>query len=192
MSENKDENRGKGYQNIVPYQFKPGESGNPKGRPKGKRNFDTLVDLAIQGLAAEVVRQHNKKARNKKNQITLEDIDIENDIFMQLLNKARRGDQKAIDSYLDRRFGKAVQPFREEEDPDNELYKKKLELADKEIDAWQKMWGVSGDDTPVKPKAKSKAKPKPKTATKKKTVKKTTKTNGNSRTKQGAKEKNKK
>lgn len=91
---------------LIP--FKPGESGNPKGRPKGKLNYDTRVDMAIQALAEIYVAQHNAKKENKGKEITLDDVDIEGEIFMQHLKKARSGDQKAIDSFLDRRHGKAT------------------------------------------------------------------------------------
>jgi len=92
--------------NLKP--IKPGEVRNPNGRPKGKLNFDTRVDMAIEALAMQMVEHHNKQPKNKKKQIKLEDIDIEGDIFMQLLNKARGGNEKMIDSFLDRRHGKAV------------------------------------------------------------------------------------
>lgn len=76
------------------------------GRPPGKLNYDTRVDLAIERLAQEMADQHNKKPENKDNQIKAEDIDIEGDIFMQHLNNARKGGRHDIDSYLDRRFSK--------------------------------------------------------------------------------------
>lgn len=81
---------------------------NKNGRPKGKLNFDTRVDMAIDFLAAQYVVQHNKMPKNKNKQITIEDVDIEGDIFAQLLQKARGGDTKMIDSFLDRRHGKAT------------------------------------------------------------------------------------
>lgn len=79
------------------------------GRPKGKLNFDTRVDMAIEFLAEQYVAQHNAKKENKNKQITREDVDIEGDIFAQMLQKARAGNEKMIDSFLDRRHGKAKQ-----------------------------------------------------------------------------------
>jgi len=81
---------------------------NKNGRPKGKLNFDTRVDMAINFLAEQYVIAHNAKKENKNKQITIEDVDIEGDIFAQLLQKARSGDTKMIDSFLDRRHGKAT------------------------------------------------------------------------------------
>lgn len=83
------------------------------GRPKGKRDFNTLVDLAIEALALDYVNQTNDKNKGKKGYraLTLADVDIEGDIFRQYLNQARNGNLKAIDSFLDRRHGKAKQPI---------------------------------------------------------------------------------
>ena len=88
--------------------IKPGETRNPNGRPKGKLNFDTRVDMAIEYLAQELVRKHNADPKNKNKQLKVEEIDIEGDIFAQLINKARSGNDKMIDSFLDRRHGKAT------------------------------------------------------------------------------------
>ena len=82
------------------------------GRPKGKLNYDTRVDMAIELLALKYVEETNKKNKSKKGYkpITLDDVDIEGDIFAQHVNKARNGDRHFIDSFLDRRHGKAKQP----------------------------------------------------------------------------------
>ncbi len=80
------------------------------GRPKGKLNYDTRVDMAIEVLAKKYVETENAKNKNKKGYVplTLDDVDIEGDIFAQHLNKARNGDRHFIDSFLDRRHGKAT------------------------------------------------------------------------------------
>jgi len=94
-------------EHLIPHQFQPGQSGNPNGRPPGRLNYNTQMDLALQRLAQEYVKKYNSRHKKK---IRIEDVDIEGDIFLQLANKARAGDQKAIDSFLDRRHGKATQP----------------------------------------------------------------------------------
>lgn len=81
---------------------------NKNGRPKGKLNFDTRVDMAIEVLARKYVQDFNSKKENKNKQIKLDDVDIEGDIFAQFLNKARNGNERMIDSFLDRRHGKAT------------------------------------------------------------------------------------
>lgn len=123
--------------------FKPGVSGNPNGRPKGKLNFDTRVDLAVEALAIQMAIVHNKKKENKNNQIKQEDLDIEGDIFMQLVNKARAGNEKMIDSFLDRRHGKAtarIELTGKDGDPIayEERKKEAKSKARKMLDAWTK------------------------------------------------------
>jgi len=44
--------------------FKPGQSGNPKGRPKGSRNKTTLaLEALIEGEAEEITRKLIEKAK---------------------------------------------------------------------------------------------------------------------------------
>ena len=65
-------------------QFKPGQSGNPKGRPKGGRNFKTDLDEALRALVE--VRTNGGVRR-----ITTQEA------FLQTLaEKARDGDLRAI------------------------------------------------------------------------------------------------
>lgn len=71
--------------------FKPGVSGNPKGKPKGARHFSTLIREAIQKVAEG----------------DAEPTDIL--IVKQLAKKAKEGDLKAMDIVFDRVDGKAEQ-----------------------------------------------------------------------------------
>lgn len=102
--------KGKGSNPNSKANLKPPFDGSTPGpgRPKGKLNFDTRVDMAIEVLAQAIVAKHNADPKNKNKQMKLEDIDIEGDIFAQMLNKARSGNEKMIDSFLDRRHGKAT------------------------------------------------------------------------------------
>lgn len=131
----RDTARQKSNANLKPY--KKGESGNPKGRPKGLLDFNTRVNIAIDRLANEFVKQHNNKHKDK---ITLDDVDIMGDVFAQLVNKARSGDLKAVDSLLDRAYGKATQPVEVGGIKDNPLAEAQRKAAMAEADAWQAQW----------------------------------------------------
>lgn len=70
-------------------QFKPGYSGNPKGRPKGSRNLGTLIMEAARGQVVATIE--GKPRRISKVQATT----------MQLATKAAGGDQAAMSKFLD-------------------------------------------------------------------------------------------
>src|SRR6476660_2424201 len=65
-------------------QFKPGQSGNPKGRPKVVRNFETDLDEALRALV-EV------KTNGGIRRITMQKA-----LLQTLAEKARDGDLRAI------------------------------------------------------------------------------------------------
>ncbi len=71
--------------------WKPGQSGNPAGKPKGARHFSTLIKEAITKVANDTG--------------TSDDILI----VQALVAKAKDGDLKAVDMVLDRIDGKAEQ-----------------------------------------------------------------------------------
>lgn len=69
-------------------QFKPGKSGNPKGRPRGRRNtYSVLDDLLNQKIP---VTQDGKQTK----------IDKKTAILLQTVNHSVRGDQRAIQTLL--------------------------------------------------------------------------------------------
>lgn len=68
--------------------FKPGQSGNPKGKPKGAKNLATIVDKAIK---EKVVVSENGKRRS----VTKLEVAVK-----QLVNKAAIGDPKAMTQLL--------------------------------------------------------------------------------------------
>ena len=65
-------------------QFKPGHSGNPKGRPRGSRNASTLLDEALKERVT--VSENGRRRKVSKLEV----------ILTQLVNTAAKGDHRAI------------------------------------------------------------------------------------------------
>lgn len=74
--------------------FKPGESGNPKGHPKGQRNFATIYREALKQLAKQ------KKTTPEK---------LEEHMLQVGIAKAFQGDYRFWQDINDRINGKPVQ-----------------------------------------------------------------------------------
>lgn len=72
--------------------FKPWESWNPAGRPPWTRNIETLFRDAI-----------------KKIWLDQSIDDVERDLIITLLAKAKKWDMRAMEMYLDRLYGKPKQ-----------------------------------------------------------------------------------
>lgn len=84
-----------GKQSEKPWLFKPGESGNPKGRPKGTENFKTKWEKFVKKIA-------------DKNELLPEDIDEQ--LLAVAYKKAKDGDFQFYKDIHDRVHGKAMQP----------------------------------------------------------------------------------
>jgi hypothetical protein len=80
--------------NLEKGKFKPGQSGNPKGMAKGTKTYKTLMREAMISLA-------------KKNGTDPKDLELE--IFEMGLKKARLGDYRFYQDYMDRHHDKPVQ-----------------------------------------------------------------------------------
>ena len=65
-------------------QFKPGQSGNRKGRPKGSLNFSTVIEKELNSCVS--VTENGRRKQVTKREI----------IGKQMINKAAAGDLKAI------------------------------------------------------------------------------------------------
>lgn len=70
------------------HQFRPGQSGNPRGRPKGSRNFQTLLE---ERLKARVTVQE----RGRERRLTVREV-----IVGQLVNAAAKGSVKHLQMVL--------------------------------------------------------------------------------------------
>jgi hypothetical protein len=64
--------------------FKPGQSGNPGGRPKGAKNFSTAIEDALR--ARVTVTENGKRRRLSKREV----------IAKRLVNRAAEGDLRAL------------------------------------------------------------------------------------------------
>lgn len=69
-------------------QFKPGQSGNPNGRPKGNKNASTLL---LEALAEKVTIRENGTVRT----ITKAEAAVK-----QMVNGAAKGDSKAMNKLM--------------------------------------------------------------------------------------------
>lgn len=75
--------------------FKPGQSGNPNGRPRGTLNFHTHFIEAIKRI----------KDKNTGESIT------EVDVVYKYLQQALGGDRVLLDKLIDRLYGKALEKY---------------------------------------------------------------------------------
>jgi hypothetical protein len=73
------------------HQFKPNQSGNPKGRPKGSKNLATLIADAAYDQIVLTTKSGEKRKMNRAQATTL-----------QLANKAAQGnDMRAVLKFMD-------------------------------------------------------------------------------------------
>ena len=85
-------------ENIIGKGFKPGQSGNPAGRPKGLRNFSTII----------------RKALNEKIEIPVEGggkkkIRLDQAMVIAQIKTALKGNTKAFNAIIDRVDGKVAE-----------------------------------------------------------------------------------
>ena len=83
-------------EDIVKYNFKKGESGNPNGRPKGSLNRSTIAKKWLEVLSQEEVEDGVVKWLSNEEAITLA-----------LIQKARKGDVNAYKALMDSAYGTA-------------------------------------------------------------------------------------
>ena len=100
MLNNSDKNSDTRLQNLRP--FKPRQSGNPSGRPKGQRNYATIYREALEKVA------HNKH-------VGAEDMEVE--LLSKAITFARKGNYQFYKDIMDRLYGRAGATGVETSDP---------------------------------------------------------------------------
>lgn len=80
-------------------QFKPGQSGNPAGRPKGVPNTKTRLQRIL-----NLIEEHKNPVTGELEKFTVAEL-----LDMQQVIKARKGDTRAYQILLDRLEGRPQQ-----------------------------------------------------------------------------------
>ena len=88
MSNGPDQTRPSRRNPPVNTRFKPGESGNPRGRPKGRKNLETVIEKE---LAKRVTVTENGRTRK----VTKREV-----IVQRLVHDSMKGQHKATDLVL--------------------------------------------------------------------------------------------
>jgi len=80
-------------------QFKPGQSGNPNGRPKGAKSRSTVIKRWLEAMD------------KGKNPMTgeVEEMSVEDKMTLALIGKALKGDTQAYKALMDSAYGQPKQ-----------------------------------------------------------------------------------
>lgn len=85
-------------ENIIGKGFKAGQSGNPAGRPKGLRNFSTIIRKALKEKIEIPVEGGGKKM-----------IRLDQAMVIAQIKTALKGNTKAFNAIIDRVDGKVAE-----------------------------------------------------------------------------------
>jgi hypothetical protein len=88
--------------NLVPHQIKKGQVLNPKGRGKGKDIWLWVSKLSVPEKLIEPMRKLFRLHKGK--------VDVERAIILRLALEASKGDIRAIELWIERKYGKVTQP----------------------------------------------------------------------------------
>ena len=103
QSQSKTEGRARSLANLVPHQIKKGQVLNPKGRGKGK---DIWLWASHLGAPAKLIEPMRVKFKLQKGKV-----DVESAVILRLAYEACRGNMKAIELWIDRKYGKVTKPL---------------------------------------------------------------------------------
>jgi len=111
-------------ENIIPYKFKKGQSGNPKGRPKGSKSIRSII------------KKYLEKEINHKNPLTGKDenLSVQDHMILTAIAKAISGDDRAREDVLNRLYGKPKEHINiktEKDDMSEEEINEELERLEK-------------------------------------------------------------
>lgn len=85
--------------------YKPGQSGNPKGRPKGSKNRSTIAKYWL-----EVNQKLKNPLTGDSETMSQEDL-----MTLALIKKAREGDVSAYKALMDSGYGAPVQQIEQQQ-----------------------------------------------------------------------------
>ena len=88
---------------LEPTKWKKGQSGNPKGKPKGAK---TLTSTLKELLEREINVKNHPITGEQNVRLTVREM-----VMLSLLKKASQGDVKAIETILERSDGKVPLPM---------------------------------------------------------------------------------
>lgn len=109
-AENREKNRGN-VENLIPYQFKPGESGNPGGRPKTR----PVTDYVREQLERQIPTVMRVKLPAVFAQLYGESATFGQMLAFQMIAQAATGERRAMKEVLDRVEGKVTQQLASDE-----------------------------------------------------------------------------
>jgi len=127
----KNNKRPRGNPNVDKYHWKPGQSGNPSGRPKGSQSYNEI----IRSLGSKKIKDCQFIPEEIKSQFLTSDenLTIKEALVQSATIRALSGDKHALDFVADREEGKAPETIKItdervvidiDEDEDDEEYNK--------------------------------------------------------------------
>ena len=122
-AENREKNRSN-VENLIPYQFKPGESGNPGGRPKKR----PITDYVREQLENQIPTAMRAKLPAAFVEVYGESATFGQMLAFQMVAKAATGEMHAMREVLDRVEGKVSQRLASDETNSIQLTVRRIDV----------------------------------------------------------------